>query len=41
MYDFSYHRPASLAEATALIADAEDGVYLAGGQTLIATLQQR
>ncbi len=41
MYDFSYHRPATIAEASALIADAEDGVYLAGGQTLVSTLKQR
>ncbi len=41
MYDFRYHRPTTLAEASALIAGCEDGVYLAGGQTLIATLKQR
>ena len=41
MYDFRYHRPASLAEASALIAGCEDGVYLAGGLTLISTLKQR
>ena len=41
MYDFHYHRPVTLAEASALIADCRDGVYLAGGQTLIATLKQR
>jgi carbon-monoxide dehydrogenase medium subunit len=41
MYDFRYHRPAGLGEASALIGDAEDGVFLAGGQTLIATLKQR
>lgn len=41
MYDFHYHRPSTLAEASALIAAAEDGVYLAGGQTLISTLKQR
>ena len=41
MYDFHYHRPVTLAEASALIADCQDGVFLAGGQTLIATLKQR
>ena len=41
MYDFHYHRPVTLAEASALIADCRDGVYLAGGQTLIATLKHR
>ena len=41
MYDFHYHRPDTLAEAAALIADAEDGVYLSGGLTLVSTLKQR
>jgi len=41
MYDFRYHRPATLDEASALLADCEDGVYLAGGQTLVSTLKQR
>ena len=41
MYDFDYHRPASLDEAKALFAGAEDGAYLAGGMTLIPTLKQR
>ena len=41
MYAFDYHKPASVAAATELMADAEDGVYLAGGMTLIPTLKQR
>ncbi len=41
MYPFNYHRPATLAEATALFADADDATYLAGGMTLIPTLKQR
>ena len=41
MYDFNYHKPASLAEAKALYERAEDGTYLAGGMTLIPTLKQR
>ena len=41
MYDFSYHRPASLEDAAALLGKAEDGVLMAGGQTLIPTLKQR
>ncbi len=41
MYDFRYHRPAGLAEASAIIAGCADGVYLAGGLTLISTLKQR
>ena len=41
MYDFSYHRPNSLNDAARLRASAEDGLYLAGGHTLIPTLKQR
>lgn len=41
MYQFNYHRPASIEAATALFRDAEDAMYLAGGQTLIPTLKQR
>lgn len=41
MYPFTYHRPASLAEASQLLEDADDGAYLAGGMTLIPTLKQR
>lgn len=41
MYSFNYHRPASLADATALLAKASDGKLLAGGQTLLPTLKQR
>jgi carbon-monoxide dehydrogenase medium subunit len=41
MYAFAYHRPASLAQAVALLAGAEDGRALAGGQTLLPTLRQR
>jgi len=41
MYAFSYHRPASLADALACYDAADDGLYLAGGQTLIPTLKQR
>ncbi|MFI4936220.1 MAG: FAD binding domain-containing protein, partial [Caulobacterales bacterium] len=41
MYDFNYHRPASLDAAIALRASAADGTYLAGGMTLIPTLKQR
>ena len=41
MYDFHYHRPATLDSAAALLAAAEDGQLLAGGQTLIPTLKQR
>jgi len=41
MYQFNYHRPASVEDAVALFNDAEDGFYLSGGQTLIPTLKQR
>ncbi len=41
MYETRYHRPQSLAEAAALFADASEGRYLSGGQTLIPTMKQR
>ena len=41
MYTFNYHKPATLAEAADVMADAEDGAYLSGGMTLIPTLKQR
>lgn len=40
MYAFDYHRPSSVDEAVALLAN-EDVKALAGGQTLIPTLKQR
>ncbi len=41
MYQFHYHKPSSAQEAVRLYEAAEDGVYLAGGQTLIPTMKQR
>jgi len=41
MYAFAYHRPASLADAMALLSNAEDARPLAGGHTLLPTLKQR
>ncbi|MHA1569632.1 MAG: FAD binding domain-containing protein [Alphaproteobacteria bacterium] len=41
MYDFTYHRPASIEDAVAALKAADDGTLLAGGQTLIPTLKQR
>lgn len=41
MYDFKYHRSGSVAEAASALSGAEDGKYLAGGQTLLATMKQR
>lgn len=41
MYEFSYHRPASVVEAADLIANAADGKLVAGGQTLLPTMKHR
>jgi carbon-monoxide dehydrogenase medium subunit len=41
MYDFSYHRAASVAEAASKLKAADDGKFVAGGMTLIPTLKQR
>jgi carbon-monoxide dehydrogenase medium subunit len=41
MYTFDYHKPRSLAEAAALLADKPEARLLAGGMTLIPTLKQR
>ena len=41
MYDFTYHRPASLEEAERLMHANEDAVLMSGGMTLIPTLKQR
>lgn len=41
MYQFNYHRPGTAEEAVSLYQSAEDGIYLAGGQTLIPTMKQR
>jgi len=41
MYDFNYHRTASLKSAAEIHSQSEDPVYLAGGMTLIPTLKQR
>ena len=42
MYEFNYNRPTSLADAKAAMNSAgEDGVFLAGGQTLIPALKLR
>jgi len=41
MYNFTYHRPASIAEAVKLVSGAAEGKFLAGGMTLIPTLKQR
>lgn len=41
MYQTTYHRPSSLAEAERLLADLPDATLLAGGQTLLPTMKQR
>ncbi len=41
MHPFAYHRASSLDEAKAALRAAEDGLYLAGGMTLIPTMKQR
>ena len=41
MYEFNYHRPASLDAAASALGGADDGKIVAGGMTLIPTLKQR
>ena len=40
MEDFNYTRPASLSDAAAAHSNADDAMYMAGGQTLIPVLKQ-
>jgi aerobic carbon-monoxide dehydrogenase medium subunit len=41
MYQFSYHRPKSLAEAKSMFGSANDAKFLGGGQTLLPTMKAR
>ncbi|MFY0691903.1 MAG: xanthine dehydrogenase family protein subunit M [Paracoccaceae bacterium] len=41
MYDFTYHRPASLAEARAAFDALDDAAYLSGGHTLLPAMKSR
>lgn len=41
MYEFNYQRPGSVADAVNAVKSADDGQFLAGGQTLLPTLKQR
>lgn len=41
MYEFSYKKASSADEAASLFGSADDGVFMAGGMTLIPTLKQR
>jgi aerobic carbon-monoxide dehydrogenase medium subunit len=40
MYPTKYHKPASIEDAVAALAGAQDATLLAGGQTLLATMKQ-
>lgn len=40
MENFTYHRPAKVADAVKLMKKAKDGKYLSGGMTLIPTMKQ-
>ena len=41
MYQFNYHKPESIDQARSLFSGAEEGLYLAGGHTLIPSMKQR
>lgn len=41
MYDFSYHKPQTIKDALSLFNEADDGIYLAGGHTLIPAMKVR
>ncbi|MBI1398403.1 MAG: carbon monoxide dehydrogenase [Betaproteobacteria bacterium] len=41
MYEFEYHRAKSVDEATSQLSGADDGRFLAGGQTLLAAMKLR
>jgi len=41
MYETTYHRADSTSNAVEQISSADDGKYLAGGQTLLPTMKQR
>lgn len=41
MYETTYHRATSVADAAAKIAACEDGKILSGGMTLLPTMKQR
>ncbi len=41
MYNFTFHQPETLDEAAKLFADADDGQYIAGGQTIVPVMKQR
>lgn len=41
MYEFTYHKPQTIKDAISLFAKADDGIYLAGGHTLIPAMKVR
>ncbi|MFC6490448.1 FAD binding domain-containing protein [Nitratireductor sp. GCM10026969] len=41
MYQTTYHRTSSVSEAVKALTEADDGKFVAGGQTLIPTMKQR
>lgn len=41
MYEFSYHKPESVADAVEAMGAAEDGKFVAGGQTMLPTMKHR
>ncbi|MGI9507935.1 MAG: FAD binding domain-containing protein [Geminicoccaceae bacterium] len=41
MYEFNLHQPDSVDAAASTLKGADDGTFLAGGQTLLPTLKQR
>lgn len=40
MYAAKYHKPSSVSEAAVLAGEADEGKFLAGGQTLLPTMKQ-
>lgn len=41
MYEFNYHRPASIDDAKSLLSDNEEAKLLSGGMTLLPTMKMR
>ena len=41
MYETTYHRPKSLAEAASLFSSTGDATYISGGHTLLPTMKAR
>src|SRR5664279_5347185 len=41
MYDFKYHRPATVRQAANLLIKNEDAKVIAGGHTLLPVMKQR